>query len=360
LEDLVNPARSFWDGRRVLITGHTGFKGAWLWLLLQELGARPIGIALPPETDPNLSVLTGISRHGDSYFRDIRDGAAVARVLQDANPEIVFHLAAQSLVRRSYDHPVETFSTNVMGTIQILEAIRSIPSVRSSVIATSDKVYCNGNQSGAFREIDRLGGHDPYSSSKACSEFAVECWRLSFFQGEGPQIGLATARAGNVIGGGDWSTDRLVPDLVRAFAKRRPADVRRPAAIRSWIHVLEPLAGYLILAERLFAEPTAFSEAWNFGPADSEVRSVEAVSNRAAKIWADGAAWRAALGSHPHETAELRVDATKARSRLCWGSRLDFDTALSWTIDWYRQWHAGVDAVTLCRAQIERYLGRAG
>ena len=360
MEDLVNPVRSFWDGRRVLISGHTGFKGAWLWLLLQGLGARPVGIALPPATDPNLSVLAGISRSSDSHFLDIRNGAAVARALRDANPEIVFHLAAQSLVRRSYDQPVETFSTNLMGTIQVLEAIRSLPSVRSSIIATSDKVYCNRNQPGAYREIDALGGHDPYSSSKACSEFAVECWRLSFFHTEGPQIGLATARAGNVIGGGDWSTDRLVPDLVRAFAKHRPADIRKPDAIRSWIHVLEPLTGYLILAERLFAEPRAFSEAWNFGPADSEVRSVEAVSDRAAKLWGNGAGWRAALGSHPHETAELRVDAAKARSQLRWHPRLDFDTALSWTIDWYRQWHAGADAAALCQAQIERYLGKAG
>jgi CDP-glucose 4,6-dehydratase len=359
LEDLVNPSRSFWDGRRVLISGHTGFKGAWLWLLLRALGARPIGIALPAGTDPNLSVLAGISRDSDSHFLDIRDGAAVARALKDANPEIVIHLAAQSLVRRSYDHPVETFSTNLMGTIQILEAIRSSSSVRSSVIATSDKVYRNRNHPGGYREIDELGGHDPYSSSKACSEFAVESWRLSFFSTQGPQIGLATVRAGNVIGGGDWSTDRLVPDLVRAFANRRPADIRKPDAIRSWIHVLEPLTGYLILAERLFAEPKAFSEAWNFGPADSEVRSVKAVCDRAAKIWADGAAWRAALGSHPHEAAELRLDAAKARRRLRWRPRLDFDTALSWTIDWYRQWHAGADAVALCRAQIERYLGRA-
>jgi CDP-glucose 4,6-dehydratase len=360
LEDLVNPTRSFWAGRRVLISGHTGFKGAWLWLLLRGLGARPIGIALPPETDPNLSVLAGISRDSDSHFLDIRDGAAVARAVQDASPEIVFHLAAQSLVRRSYAHPVETFSTNLMGTIQILEALRSTPSVRSSVIATSDKVYCNRNQPGAYREIDELGGHDPYSSSKACSEFAVECWRLSFFRTQGPQIGLATVRAGNVIGGGDWSAARLVPDLVRAFANRRPADIRKPDAIRSWIHVLEPLTGYLILAERLSAEPKAFSGAWNFGPADTEVRSVKAVSDRAARIWGDGAAWRAALGSHPHETAELRVDAAKARSQLRWRPRLDFDTALSWTIDWYRQWHAGADAVALCRAQIERYLGHAG
>lgn len=353
MEALVNPAPSFWNGRRVLITGHTGFKGAWLWLLLRSLGAHCTGLALPPITDPSLATLTGIEGDRASHMIDIRDAAAVLRIVEAASPEIVLHLAAQPLVRRSYQEPVETYATNVMGTIHVLEAVRRTPSVRCVVAVTSDKVYLNRNRPQPYREEDALGGHDPYSSSKACSEFAVESWRLSFLS---TQIGLATVRAGNVVGGGDWAADRLVPDLVRAFAGDRAANIRRPAAVRSWIHVLEALAGYLVLAERLHAAPASYSEAWNFGPEDKEIRKVEEVATKAAALWGGDASWQAEPGRHPHEAAELRLDAAKARNRLAWRARQDFDATLRWTVDWYRKWYGGADATALCRAQIEDYL----
>jgi CDP-glucose 4,6-dehydratase len=354
MEDLVKPGAMFWRGRRVLVTGHTGFKGAWLWKLLQFLGAEPAGIALPPETDPNLSALIGVSRHRQSRHLDIRDRDALARAVQEAKPEVVFHLAAQSLVRRSYERPGDTFSTNVMGTVHVLEALRSAPSVLGIVVVTSDKVYRNEEEHPPYRESDVLGGHDPYSSSKACAEMAVASWCLSFFSRQTPKVGVATVRAGNVIGGGDWAADRLIPDLIRAFANRTPAQIRYPGAVRAWIHVLEPLVGYLILAERLCAEPESFSEAWNFGP--DEVQSVEAVVCRIAELWGKEARWQVMAAPNPHEAMSLRLDASKAKDRLRWRPRLDFDQTLLWTIDWYRRWQSGADADSLCCEEIQRYL----
>ena len=353
---MVNPNPPFWNRRRVLVTGNTGFKGAWLWQLLQGLGAEPIGIGLPPDTDPSLAALIGLPNHPRSHCLDIRDRERLARTVQKAEPEVVFHLAAQSLVRRSYEQPVDTYSTNVMGTIHLLEALRSTPSVRCIVVVTSDKVYQNQEQLSAYRETDLLGGHDPYSSSKACVELAVASWRLSFFAGNIPPVGLATARAGNVVGGGDWATDRLVPDLIGAFANNRSAEIRHPNAVRAWIHVLEPLVGYLLLAERLWNEPNRFAEAWNFGPDNSQVKSVENVVHTAAGLWKEEAAWRVAETPSPHETTVLRLDAGKARDRLNWHPRLGFDDTFGWTIDWYRRWRAGAQAAELCREQIERYL----
>jgi CDP-glucose 4,6-dehydratase len=359
MEDLVNPATAFWKDRRVLVTGHTGFKGAWLWKLLQVLGAEPAGIALPPRADPNLSVLVGASQHPRSRYLDIRNRDALARAMQEIKPEVVFHFAAQSLVRRSYEQPVDTFSTNVMGTVHVLEALRSAPSVLAIVVATSDKVYQNHEARRAYREGDVLGGHDPYSSSKACVELAVASWRLSFFSGQTPKVGVATARAGNVIGGGDWAADRLIPDLMRAFANRTSAQIRYPGAVRAWIHVLEPLVGYLILAERLCVDPERFAEAWNFGPDEGEVQSVETVVRRAVELWGKEARWQAVAAPNPRETMELRLDAARAKDRLRWRARLDFGQALSWTIDWYRRWQSGADAGSLCCLEIERYLALA-
>jgi CDP-glucose 4,6-dehydratase len=259
-------------------------------------------------------------------------------------------------VRRSYEQPVETYSTNVMGTTHLLEALRSAPSVRGIVVVTSDKVYRNENLPAAYRETDELGGHDPYSSSKACVELAVASWRLSFFTSQPQPVGVATARAGNVLGGGDWAPDRLVPDLIRAFRSSVPAQIRHPNAVRAWIHVLEPLIGYLVLAERLWDEPNLFAEAWNFGPDENQARCVEEVVRQATELWKEGASWRPAETPNPHESMVLRLNASKARDRLDWRSRLDFDETLAWTMDWYRRWHAGSDPTALCRAQIERYL----
>ncbi|MFZ1220045.1 MAG: CDP-glucose 4,6-dehydratase [Chthoniobacterales bacterium] len=353
---MVNPTPPFWNRRRVLVTGHTGFKGTWLWQLLEALGAEPAGIALPPDTDPSLSALIGLPDHPRSHCLDIRDRDLLARTVQQTQPEIVFHLAAQALVRRSYEQPMDTYSTNVMGTIHLLEALRSTPSVRSIVVVTSDKVYQNQDRLPAYCETDPLGGHDPYSSSKACVELAVASWRLSFFAGKTPPVGVATVRAGNVVGGGDWARDRLVPDLIRAFTSRRPAQIRHPNAVRAWIHALEPLVGYLVLAERLWNDPDRFSEAWNFGPDDSQARSVENVVRQATELWTEGASWRPAETPSPHETMVLRLNIAKARDRLEWRPRLEFNQTLAWTMDWYRRWHAGADPGTLCREQIERYL----
>lgn len=352
----MNPSPQFWNGRRVLVTGHTGFKGAWLWQLLLALGAEPTGIGLPPDTDPSLSAILGLPDHPQSHCLDIRERDLLARKVGEAEPEIVFHLAAQSLVRRSYAQPVETYSTNVMGTTHLLEALRSTPSVRGIVVVTSDKVYRNVNLPVAYRETDELGGHDPYSSSKACVELTVASWRLSFFTSQPQPVGLATARAGNVVGGGDWAQDRLIPDLVRAFTSGVPAQIRNPSAVRAWIHVLEPLIGYLALAERLWNEPNLFAEAWNFGPDENQARSVEEVVRLSKELWQEGASWRPAETSNPHETMILRLNAAKARDRLDWRPRLEFDETLAWTIDWYRRWQGGANASALCREQIERYL----
>jgi CDP-glucose 4,6-dehydratase len=357
---MVNPTASFWNRRRVLVTGHTGFKGAWLWQLLHALGSEPAGIALAPATDPNLSSLIGLGRHPQSHYLDITDRETVARAVREAEPEIVFHLAAQSLVRRSYEQPIDTFSTNVMGTIHLLEALRSTPSVRCIVVVTSDKVYQDQAQVHAYHESAVLGGHDPYSSSKACSELAVASWRLSFFRGKTPPVGIATVRSGNVVGGGDWAPDRLIPDLVRAFASHDTAQIRHPNAIRAWLHVLDPLIGYLMLAERLWNEPDRFSEAWNFGPSESQARSVEAVVRQAVELWGNGASWQPGASSSPHETTVLRLDAAKAGDRLDWRPRLGFDDTLAWTMDWYRRWRAGADASDLCNEQIERYFAKVG
>jgi CDP-glucose 4,6-dehydratase len=325
---------------------------------LRHLGAEPAGIALPPETDRSLSTLAGIWRSSRSHHVDVRDGAAVTAIVTHVDPEIVFHLAAQSVVRRSHERPVDTFATNVMGVVHVLEAVRAAPSVRSVVMITSDKVYQDRNWVWAYRESDTLGGHDPYSSSKACGELAVESWRSSFFRGT--PVGIATVRAGNVIGGGDWAPDRLVPDLVRAFDERRPAEIRSPDAVRPWIHVLAPLTGYVLLAEQLWERPAEFSEAWNFGPHEGELQTVASVACRAAELWGDGAEWRSAPGPHPHETAVLRIDATKSRERLRWRPRLDLKQALAWTIGWYRRWRSGDDPALLCSEQIERYLAYQG
>ncbi len=354
---MSNPDPAFWAGRRVLITGHTGFKGGWLAAWLKRLGALPFGVALAPTGARNLCEAAGIERKIESRRGDIRDVALLTAAVQEARPEIVLHLAAQSLVRPSYADPVGTFATNVMGTVNLLQAVRATASVRAVIVVTSDKCYENREDGRAYGEDDPLGGHDPYSASKACAEIVTSAWRRSFLgPGERP-VALASVRAGNVIGGGDWSEDRLVPDFVRAMTSGAAFEIRNPTATRPWQHVLEPLSGYLTLAEKLCTEGGAVAEAWNFGPDPADCRPVSYLAERMTGLWSNGAGWTPQPGQHPHEAHFLMVDSTKARTRLGWRPRLGLDRALDWTVDWYRRAHAGENAWALMEEQIGRYEG---
>ncbi|HJQ55866.1 MAG TPA: CDP-glucose 4,6-dehydratase [Vineibacter sp.] len=354
MEGAVNPDPAFWAGRSVLITGHTGFKGAWLTLWLSRLGAHVHGFALAPDTEPSLSNWVDDGRI-ESLLADIRHLESIEACIGRARPTVVFHMAAQALVRASYTNPVGTYATNVMGTVNLLEALRQVGGVLAAIVVTSDKCYENRETLAAYRETDPMGGHDPYSSSKGCAELVTAAYRNAYF-GLEASCRVASARAGNVIGGGDWSADRLIPDIVRAFAAGQSVPIRHPNAVRPWQHVLEPLAGYLRLAERLAsAEGRDFAEGWNFGPADADCRDVAYIADRLATAWGSGAAWQKNPGQHPHEASFLKVDASKARARLGWRPRLQLNDALDWTMDWYRAQLDGEDAARLCLAQIERY-----
>ena len=343
----------FWNGKRVLVTGHTGFKGGWLSLWLQRLGADVVGYALPPPTTPSLYEAARVGDGMESVEGDVRDLERVRDVVRRHRPEVVFHLAAQPQVRYSYAHPVETYAVNVMGTVNVLEAVRQEGGVRSVVAVTTDKCYENREWVWGYRETDPMGGHDPYSNSKGCSELVVAAYRQSYFADEGPA--LASARAGNVIGGGDWSADRLVPDAVRAFGEGRRLQIRSPHATRPWQHVLEPLDGYLTLAERLWDGDPRYAAGWNFGPQDADAQPVAHVVDRLTQLW-DGAAWELdGDGGHPHEATYLKLDCSKARARLGWTPRLDLATALAWTAEWYLGHLHGEDMLALTHRQIERY-----
>ncbi len=346
------PDPGFWRGKRVFLTGHTGFKGAWLALWLRRMGAEVTGFALAAE-EPSLARAIGIGGYVASIEGDIRDFARVEREMRAAEPQIVLHLAAQALVRLSYREPIETFATNVMGTAHVLEAARRAGSVRAVVSVTTDKCYENVEWDWAYRETDRLGGHDPYSASKACAELVTAAWRKSFLS-DG-SLAVATARAGNVIGGGDWSLDRLVPDCVRAFGAGEVVEIRSPHATRPWQHVLEPLGGYLLLAEQLWQQGQKVADAWNFGPVLEDVQPVSWVVDRLARSWGNGAAMRVTEGPHPHEAGFLAVDSTRARNRLGWRPRLRLASALEWTGQWYRQHKDGADAAALVEADLARY-----
>jgi CDP-glucose 4,6-dehydratase len=350
----MNPDRSFWAGRSVLVTGHTGFKGAWLTLWLSRLGAVVHGFSLAPNTEPSLFRLAAHG-HANTRLGDVRDPAALLSFLLEARPQVVFHLAAQSLVRPSYDDPVGTYATNVMGTVHLLEAVRQTDSVQAVVVVTSDKCYENREWPYAYREIEPMGGYDPYSSSKGCAELVTAAYRRSFFD-PSRRRRVASARAGNVVGGGDWSLDRLIPDVVRAFGAGRPVSIRNPWSIRPWQHVLEPLSGYLRLGELLSGiEGHDYAEGWNFGPVDEDCQPVSDVVTRLAMRWGDGAAWEPAAGDHPHEASFLKVDASKARARLGWERRLRLHDTLDWTVEWYRALLDGHDATKVTVGQIERY-----
>lgn len=356
VEDLVSTA--FWRGRRVFLTGHTGFKGGWLALWLQRLGADVTGYALPPPTEPDLFTLARVGDGLRSILADLDDGVRLEAALAEARPEVVLHLAAQPLVHAGYSDPVGTFRTNVLGTVRLLDAVRRVPGVRAVVNVTTDKCYENREWAWGYREIDRLGGHDPYSNSKACSELVTASFRDSFFPPARLAehgVALASARAGNVIGGGDWGADRLIPDFVRAIEAGVPLHVRRPDAIRPWQHVLEPLAGYLRLAQRLVEDGAAHATAWNFGPADADAKPVRWIAETLTRLWGDGAAWQLDGGDHPHEAHHLKLDCSKSRGELGWTPKLDLATALAWTVDWHRARRAGADVRELCLRQIEIY-----
>jgi CDP-glucose 4,6-dehydratase len=343
-----------WRGRSVLVTGNTGFKGAWLSLWLQQLGARVSGIALPPIGTPNLYELVGSWDGQEHFVVDLRDPGAVKAAIDRIRPQIVFHLAAQALVRASYRDPVETYATNLMGTLHLLDAIRAQPSIEAVIVVTTDKVYENDSRGVLFVEGDRLGGKDPYSNSKACVELVVQSYRDSFLShGRGPTV--VTARAGNVVGGGDWSEDRLVPDVVRALAAGHSVSLRYPDSVRPWQHVLEPLRGYLMLAERLLTEPESAPPALNFGPDPKSFLTVAQVVDTLSHAFANAVHWEQASGPHPSEATALTLDSSLAKRALGWVPILSMKETIDWTADWYGRWIKGDDPRRLVLDQIARY-----
>jgi CDP-glucose 4,6-dehydratase len=344
---------NFWRCKRVFLTGHTGFKGGWLALWLSEMGADVYGYALAPTTTPDLFATAKIAnRMAGSTIADIRDVTALHKAVHAAQPEIVFHLAAQPLVRYSYQAPAETYAVNVMGTINLLEAVRGVAGVRAVVNVTTDKCYENRERNEPYVEDEALGGYDPYSSSKACSELVTSAYRRSFM--ESLAVGLASARAGNVIGGGDWSNDRLVPDFLRAIDAGMTLMIRYPGAIRPWQHVLEPLSGYLCLAERL-ATDVHFAQAWNFGPYEKDACSVQWIVDKLCLSIA-GSTWQCETGQQPHEAGTLKLDSAKARQQLGWRPRWNLDTALEKTVAWHQAWRRGEDMQAFSLAQVREYL----
>ncbi len=344
---------AFWWGKRVLLTGHTGFKGGWLSLWLQSLGANLRGVALAPPTEPALFDVARVADGMEHRIADIREFGAVKAQMDEFQPEIVIHMAAQPLVRLSYLQPVETYATNVMGTVHVLEAARSSGSVKAIVNVTTDKCYENREWIWGYREDEPMGGHDPYSNSKGCAELVSSAYRKSFLKSAG--IAMATVRAGNVIGGGDWAADRLVPDVLRALEKCQPVLIRNPRAIRPWQHVLEPLSGYLLLAERLYEHGQTDAEGWNFGPRDEDARPVHWIVEHLCENWGHGSSWTLQAGDHPHEANFLKLDISKARQRLHWTPRWSLDTALDRITEWHQAWLAKQDMRAFCLQQISQY-----
>jgi len=350
--------REFWKGRSVLVTGHTGFKGSWLCLWLDAMGAKVSGLALDPPTQPNLFQQAGVASSIRSVHVDVRDFPRLKTAVDECRPEVVIHMAAQSVVRRGYEDPIETYSSNVMGTVHLFEALRQLRHPCALVNVTSDKCYENREFLWGYRENEPMGGHDPYSNSKGCAELVTSAYRDSFFPPANVHehgVALASARAGNAVGGGDWTSEQLIPDLMRAFLAGYPCEIRNPCAVRPWQFVLEPLRGYLMLAERLSQDPSTFASGWNFGPADSDARPVSWIANKLAHSWGSAASWRHDKTVHPHEAHYLKLDASKARAHLHWQPVLPLSHALDWIVEWYRGFQTGADLRSLTYSQIERY-----
>jgi len=353
LENLVIDI-SFWQGRKVFVTGHTGFKGSWLSLWLHQLGAKVTGYSLAPPTSPSIFGTAKVSEAIEkSIMGDIRDGKFFTNAMHKAKPEIIIHMAAQSLVRESYLDPVDTYATNVMGTVNMLEAVRNTPSIKAVLNITTDKCYENKEWLWGYRENEPMGGHDPYSSSKACAELVSSAYRNSFLLDKG--IALATARAGNVIGGGDWAKDRIVPDAMNAFIKNEPLMIRNPAAIRPWQHVLEPLSGYLMLCQQLIEQPESFAEAWNFGPNDEDAQPVSKLADIMIHSWGEDAKWEIDKDSHPREANHLKLDCSKSKTLLKWKPIWGLEQALDETVSWYKAWHQNKDMYGFTMNQIKCY-----
>lgn len=344
---------AFWHGKRVLMTGHTGFKGSWLSLWLQSMGAELRGVALAPPTTPALFEVARVAQGMDHRIADIRVYEAVHALISEFKPEILIHMAAQPLVRLSYKYPIDTFATNVMGTVHVLEAARHAGNVRAIVNITTDKCYDNREWAWGYREYEAMGGSDPYSSSKGCAELVSSAYRKSFLNEAG--ISMATARAGNVIGGGDWAVDRLVPDTLLALGRGEPVQIRNPYSTRPWQHVLEPLSGYLLLAQNLYEQGQDFAEAWNFGPRDEGACTVQWIVDKLCQAWGEGACWQQQQGKHPHEANDLKLEISKAKQRLNWAPRWTLDRALTRIIEWHKAWLDGQDMRSLCLEQIYEY-----
>ena len=351
----------FWQGKRVFITGHTGFKGSWLSLWLQNMGAILKGFSLEPPTQPSLFIEANVAVGMTSQIGDIRDYQTLFESIDTFKPEIVLHLAAQPLVRLSYDIPIDTYATNVMGTVHLLEACRKVQGIKAIVNITSDKCYENQEWLWGYRENEPMGGYDPYSNSKGCAELVTASFRQSFFNPKNHQqhgVGLASVRAGNVIGGGDWALDRLIPDILLAFQEGRPVEIRSPHAIRPWQHVLEPLSGYLNVAEQLYLKGENYSEAWNFGPDDKDARPVQYIVDALAKSWGEDAQWFLSKGEHPHEANYLKLDCTKAKMRLHWQPKWNLETTLHKIVAWHQAWLRKDDMHEYTLNEIQNYMNQ--
>jgi CDP-glucose 4,6-dehydratase len=344
--------QEFWQGKRVFLTGHTGFKGSWISLWLSSLGAKVKGYSLPPPTTPSLFEEAKIELVVDSQIGDIRDFQTLKKSIVDFNPDILIHMAAQPLVRYSYDAPVETYETNVIGTVNVFEAARACKSLRAIINITTDKCYENDGRSIGYRESDAMGGYDPYSSSKGCAELVTSAYRRSFLQEQG--IGLASVRAGNVIGGGDWAEDRLIPDILKSFEKNELVVIRNPKATRPWQHVLEPLSGYLILAERLYNNQDDYAEGWNFGPNEQDVKPVEWILDKMIEKWPD-ANWKLDKNSNPYEASFLQLDISKAKSKLGWEPVWKLSHTLGKIVEWHKAWTNKEDIRLICLKEIQEY-----
>ncbi|MFN2498990.1 MAG: CDP-glucose 4,6-dehydratase [Pyrinomonadaceae bacterium] len=351
--------REFWDQKKILITGHTGFKGSWLSLWLQNFGADVVGYSLPPPTTPSLYDLADIEQGMKSVQGDVRDFGYLTQVIAEHQPQIVIHMAAQSLVRQSYQDPIETYETNVMGTVNVLEAVRQVGTTKAVVVVTSDKCYENREWVWGYRENEAMGGYDPYSSSKGCAELVTAAFRRSFFNATktaARPAAIASVRAGNVVGGGDWASDRLVPDIMRALLADRPAVIRNPEATRPWQHVLDPLAGYIRLMENLVTDGSKYAESWNFGPRVEDAKPVSWVAQRLVELWDGDKGWQVEDADHPHEAHYLKLDSAKAAAQLGWQPQWNIDEGLRAVVDWYKCYESGQELRDLMVRQIESYM----